>query len=150
MNRRRRILYALRRNILAAIPTILAIVVLNFFLLKLAPGDAVDVMAGESGAATEETMRQMRERFGLNLPVLAQLKTYVSQLAQGSLGFSPRYNMPVRDLIFQRLPGTLLLMISALSIAFSKRLRSRSTLRSAKPCSRSSSSSCTATFPRST
>lgn len=118
MSRRRRILYALRRNLLAAIPTVIAIVVLNFFLLRLAPGDAADVLAGESGAATVETMRQIRESFGLDLPVLAQLKAYLGHLLTGSLGFSPRYNMPVTDLIMQRLPGTLLLMASALVIAF--------------------------------
>ena len=49
-----RLLVTLRRNAVAAVPTILAIVVLNFFLLRLAPGDAADVLAGESGAATEE------------------------------------------------------------------------------------------------
>ena len=113
-----RILATLRRNAVAAVPTILAIVVLNFFLLRLTPGDAADVLAGESGAATEELMRQLRARFGLDLPVLIQLKNYLLGLAQGSLGFSPRYNMPVTDLILQRLPVTVALMASALVVAF--------------------------------
>jgi peptide/nickel transport system permease protein len=113
-----RLLATLRRNAVAAVPTILAIVVLNFFLLRLAPGDAADVLAGESGAATEELMRQLRARFGLDLPVLVQLKTYLVGLAQGSLGFSPRYNMPVTDLILQRLPVTVALMATALVTAF--------------------------------
>lgn len=113
-----RILATLRRNAVAAVPTILAIVVLNFFLLRLAPGDAADVLAGESGAATEELMRQLRTRFGLDLPVLVQLKNYLLGLAQGSLGFSPRYNMPVTDLILQRLPVTVALMATALVVAF--------------------------------
>jgi peptide/nickel transport system permease protein len=113
-----RLLVTLRRNAVAAVPTILAIVVLNFFLLRLAPGDAADVLAGESGAATEELMRQLRTRFGLDLPVLVQLKNYLLGLAQGSLGFSPRYNMPVTDLILQRLPVTVALMATALVIAF--------------------------------
>ena len=50
-----RIFHALKRNAIAVIPTTLAIVILNFFLLNLAPGDAADVLAGESGAATVET-----------------------------------------------------------------------------------------------
>ncbi len=112
-----RALASIGRNLLAAIPTILAIVVLNFFLLKLAPGDAADVLAAESGAATEEFMRQLRARFGLDLPVLAQLKAYLGGLLQGNLGFSPRYNMPVTDLILQRLPSTLVLMTTALLLA---------------------------------
>jgi peptide/nickel transport system permease protein len=117
MSRGRRMLRVLGRNLLAAIPTVIAIVILNFFLLKLAPGDAADVLAGESGAATVETMAMLRQRFGLDLPVLAQLQAYLSNLAQGSLGFSPRYNMPVMTLILQRLPGSLMLMGSALAFA---------------------------------
>jgi peptide/nickel transport system permease protein len=114
----RRLWLAMRRNALAAIPTVLAIVVLNFLLLQLAPGDAADVMAAESGAATAETMKMLREQFGLDLPVLARLQAYLATLAQGSLGFSPRYNMPVMDLILQRLPRTLILMGAALTFAF--------------------------------
>ncbi|MCX7326370.1 MAG: ABC transporter permease [Hyphomicrobiales bacterium] len=114
----RRVLKTLVRNGLSAIPTVLAIVILNFFLLQLAPGDAADVIAGESGAATEESMRQLRARLGLDLPVVAQLQAYLSNLAQGSLGFSPRYNMPVADLILQRLPQTLMLLGMALGFAF--------------------------------
>lgn len=112
-----RLFSVLRRTALQAVPTVIGIVILNFFLLQLAPGDAADVMAGESGAATEETMVMLRQRFGLDLPLLDQLLAYLGNLAQGSLGFSPRYNMPVATLIGQRLPGTLLLMGLALSIA---------------------------------
>jgi peptide/nickel transport system permease protein len=118
MTRAARLLAALRRNLLAAIPTALGIVILNFFLLQLAPGDAADVMAAGSGAATEETMRQLRAQLGLDLPLLSRLMAYLGHLAQGSLGFSPRYNMPVAELILQRLPGTLMLMGFALGLAF--------------------------------
>jgi len=107
----------LRRTAIQAVPTVLGIVVLSFFLLQLAPGDAADVMAGEAGSATEETMAALRQRFGLDNPVLVQLYNYLSNLAHFSLGFSPRYGMPVADLIGQRLPGTLLLMALALGIA---------------------------------
>ncbi|MES0207835.1 ABC transporter permease [Mesorhizobium sp. M0028] len=106
-----------RRTAIQAVPTILGIVILNFFLLQLAPGDAADVMAGEAGSATVETMAALRERFGLDNPLLVQLFNYLYNLAHFSLGFSPRYGMPVADLIGQRLPGTLLLMAVALSIA---------------------------------
>ncbi|MCJ2091154.1 ABC transporter permease [Methylobacterium sp. J-072] len=100
-----------------AVPTVIGIVILDFFLLRLAPGDAADVLAGESGAATEETVAALRSRFGLDLPVLDQLLAYLGNLAHLSLGFSPRYNMPVSDLIMQRLPGTLVLMLVALVFA---------------------------------
>lgn len=85
----RRLLRVLRRTLVQAVPTVLGIVVLNFLLLQLAPGDAADVMAGEFGTATEETMVMLRQRFGLDLPVLQQLMAYLGNLARFSLGFSP-------------------------------------------------------------
>lgn len=117
MTTARRLFSVFRRTALQAIPTVIGIVILNFFLLQLAPGDAADVMAGEAGSATEETMAMLRQRFGLDLPLLQQLYAYLGNLAHGSLGFSPRYNLPVATLIAQRLPGTLLLMGLALTIA---------------------------------
>lgn len=113
----KRSLRALGRTSVQAVPTIFGIILLNFFLLQLAPGDAVDVLAGEAGSATAETMHAMRERFGLNNPMLVQLIDYLVGLSQFSLGHSPRFGMPVTDLIFQRLPNTLLLMVLSLGIA---------------------------------
>lgn len=117
MHRLVRIGKTLWRTLLQAIPTVLGIVILDFFLLKLAPGDAADVMAAEAGSATEETMAMLRERFGLDNPLLVQLWNYLNNLAHFSLGFSPRYGVPVMELIGQRLPGTLTLMAVALLIA---------------------------------
>ena len=108
---------ALRRNGLQAIPTLGGIIVLNFLLLQLAPGDAADVLAAESGFATAETMAALRERLGLDLSVLIQLWNYLAGLVQLDLGHSYRYGLPVIDVIWQRLPGTLLLMTVALSLA---------------------------------
>ena len=114
---RARIITSLRRALLRAIPTVLGIVVLNFLLLQLVPGDAADVLAGESGSATAETMTLMRRHFGLDLPLGQQLWNYLNHLAHFSLGYSPRFNMPVTDLIWSRLPNTLLLMAGALALA---------------------------------
>lgn len=114
-----RLLRSLWFNAKYAVPTVLGVAILNFLLLQLTPGDAADVMAGESGAATAETLAALRTRFGLDLSVLEQLQAYLGNLAHFSLGFSPRYNMPVMELIGQRLPSTLLLMGLALAIALS-------------------------------
>jgi peptide/nickel transport system permease protein len=95
----------------------LGIIVLCFFLLQLVPGDAADVLAAQNGSATAETMHTLRERFGLDQPVLVQLATYLVHLAHFDLGYSARFEMPVARLIFERLPNTLLLMISALGMA---------------------------------
>ena len=112
-----RILRTLRRSTLQAIPTAICIVVLNFILLQMAPGDAVDVLAAESGAATLEGMAAMRERFGLNAPVIEQLSAYLNRLLHLDLGTSARFGVPISELIAQRLPGTLLLMALALGMA---------------------------------
>jgi len=84
--------------------------VLNFLLLRLAPGDAASVLAGEAGSATPEYMAQLRQRFGLDQPVLVQLALYMKNMVALDLGFSFRYNMPVLTLILNRLGPTLLLM----------------------------------------
>lgn len=107
----------LRRTLWQAVPTVIGVVILNFCLLQLVPGDAADVIAAESGSATAESMAQMRSHFGLDLPVLQQLGAYLNKLAHFSLGVSPRYNMPVTELIGSRLPNTLLLMLAALGTA---------------------------------
>jgi peptide/nickel transport system permease protein len=112
-----RIKTTLVRTLLQAIPTVLGIVILVFFLLQLVPGDAVDVLAGESGGISEEGLSMLRESFGLNRPILAQLLAYLNNLAHFSLGYSPRYNMPVMDLIMSRLPQTLILLLIAQIVA---------------------------------
>ena len=117
MNRRTRFAAIARRTAWQALPTVLSIVILNFFLLKLMPGDAADVLAGEAGSATAETLQALRAKFGLDQPVLHQLGAYLSHLAHGSLGYSPRYDAPVLQLILSRLPNTLLLMGTALGLA---------------------------------
>ncbi len=113
----RRIGATLKRTAIHAGPTILGIIVLDFLLLQLVPGDAADMIASESGSATAESMAAIRQRFGLDQSVLNQLLNFLGHLAQGDLGFSPRYNMSVFDMIMTRLPGTLLLMATALSLA---------------------------------
>ncbi|MDR2128224.1 MAG: ABC transporter permease [Burkholderiaceae bacterium] len=112
-----RIVGVLRRNAWQAIPTILGIIILNFILMELVPGDAADVIAAESGAATEESMAQLRSHFGLDLPMLKRLGNYLLNIAQFDLGLSPRHNTSVATLIFDRLGNTLLLMGTALGVA---------------------------------
>ncbi len=105
------------RRLLQSIPAIFGIIIINFFVLHLAPGDAADVLAGEAGAATEAYMEQLRETFGLDQPLYIQLYEYVANILQLNLGYSFRHNMPAFDLIVDRLPATLWLMLSAISLA---------------------------------
>jgi peptide/nickel transport system permease protein len=110
--------YVIRR-LLQAVPVVFAILMLNFLLLHLAPGDAAQVLAGEAGSATPEYMAQLRQRFGLDRPLVVQLLLYVKQMLVLDLGFSFRHGMPVLDLIAARLGPTLLLMVTTLLISVS-------------------------------
>ncbi|MDO5604142.1 MAG: ABC transporter permease [Paracoccus sp. (in: a-proteobacteria)] len=106
----------LRRLIYAA-ALILAVLVLNFLLIQLAPGDPAEVIAGEMGGASAEVMAAIREQYGLDKPLLTQLARYLGRALQGDLGMSYFYNRPVVDLIMSRLGPTLLLVVSALAFA---------------------------------
>jgi peptide/nickel transport system permease protein len=112
----RRLRYVLKR-LLQAVPIVFAIVVLNFLLLQLAEGDAVDVLAGEAGSATPEYMAELRAKFGLDQPVPVQLARYVGNVLTLDLGYSFRHDMPVSQLVLDRLVPTLLLMVSTILLA---------------------------------
>jgi len=92
---------------------VLAIIIVNFLLIRMAPGDPASVMAGESGAADEVYVAQLRKDFGLDRPIPEQLGIYVSNIARLNLGYSHRMQRPVLDMIVERLPATLLLTVTA-------------------------------------
>lgn len=108
--------YILMR-LLQAVPVVFGVVVLNFMLLQLAPGDAATVLAGEAGGAPPEYVEQLRARFGLDKPILVQLGLYLKNILLLDLGFSFRNNAPVLGLILDRLWPTLLLMGATLVVS---------------------------------
>jgi peptide/nickel transport system permease protein len=108
--------YILRR-LLQIVPVVLGVVVLNFLLLQLAPGDLATVLAGEAGGAPKEYIDQLRQRFGQDQPVLIQLFNYVRNLLLLDLGYSFRQSAPVLDLLLDRLWPTLLLMGATLVLS---------------------------------
>lgn len=112
----KRFRYVVKR-LLQALPIVLAIVVVNFFLLHMAEGDAVDVLAGEAGSATPEYMAELREKFGLDKPLIVQLGIYLKNVLAFDLGYSFRHEMPVSELVLDRFVPTLLLMVSTIVLA---------------------------------
>lgn len=113
----RRTAQVARHAVLDALPTVVGIVVLNFLLLHLVPGDAVDVLAGQSGSATAATMDAMRAQFGLDRDLWSQLLSYFVHLAHFDLGQSVRFGMPVSRLLLERIGNTLILMVTAQVLA---------------------------------
>ncbi len=106
------------RRLAASVPTVLLILIGIFLLLQFAPGDTVDAMMAQMGGGDAATARELRKFYGLDLSVPAQLGNYLWRLVRFDLGFSAIYGKPVVTVIAERLPATLLLMVSALSFAF--------------------------------
>ena len=100
-----------------AIILLIAVLVLNFSMMHLAPGDVADTISQSMGGADEELLAQIRADYGLDQPFLIQLGRYIGGVLQFDLGFSFFYNTPVTDLILQRLPATLLLVFTAQILA---------------------------------
>ena len=101
------------RRVLHGVLLVLAVVVLNFGLVHAAPGDPVETIAGASGGMSPELMAQLRSQYGLDKPIATQLGVYLAKVARGDLGYSYFFNMPVAALIADRVPATLLLVLSA-------------------------------------
>lgn len=100
---------------LQLVPTVLGIVLVAFVLIHLAPGDPILALAGEHGDAGYYAF--MRERFGLDRSVPEQLVTFFRRVLVGDVGVSWVYGRPAMSVITDRMPATLLLMLSALGIS---------------------------------
>lgn len=88
--------------------------VLNFTIPRLSPGDPLEGIVGESGALLPvEEQRAIIARVGLDQPLTVQFGRYVGGLARGDLGYSYNKGQPVREVIADRLPFTLLLLVPA-------------------------------------
>ena len=98
------------------LPVLLVVIVLNFALIRLAPGDPTAYLIGEA-TVSEELHRELRQRLGLDRPLIEQLMIYLSHVARGDLGYSYISRAPVRKVIADRLPATLLLMVSQFVLA---------------------------------
>jgi peptide/nickel transport system permease protein len=96
-----------------------AVLVLNFALMHLAPGDIADTIAGDMGGADAEVMAEIRRSYGLDLPVWEQLIKYLGGVLHFDLGYSFYFNTPVVTLLLERVPATLLLVVAAQILAIS-------------------------------
>ena len=99
--------YILRRSV-QAIPLIFGVIILNFTLIHLAPGDIALIMAGEDAAP--EYVEALRTKFGLDKPIPEQLMIYISNILKGDFGYSFANRQPVVKVILERVPATVLLI----------------------------------------
>ena len=105
----------LARRLVAAVPLIAGVLMLTFALIHLAPGDPVQVLAGDGGDAAYYAA--MRARYGLDRPLPEQFGRYAAAMLRGDLGYSFSYQQPVGRIILGRLPATLLLTGTALVLS---------------------------------
>lgn len=106
--------YLARRLVLAPI-TILGLVAVVFILVRLMPGDPAVTMLGDY--ATEERVTALREEMGLDKPWYMQFMVYIGKLVRGDFGESMRMQKDVSWLIASFFPPTMLLAVSAMTIA---------------------------------
>ena len=105
------------RRMLLTIPTVLGISVVIFLMVRLMPGDIIDVLFAGDVTATPEIIEQARAQLGLTGSYPEQYWNWASGVATGDFGDSYRNAEPVADILWRALPITLELMILALLIA---------------------------------
>lgn len=103
------------RRLATTAGTVLAVLVTVFLLVRVLPGDPVEVLLGERASGADR--QALRASLGLDRPLPAQLGEYLRALARLDLGQSLRHPAPVTDLIAARLPATLELTAAALALA---------------------------------
>lgn len=98
------------------LPTLIGVSLLSFFLVRMIPGDPVMLMLGERGA-NPEVYLEMKQKLGLDQPIIIQYFKFVAKALQGDLGHSLISKTSVVEEFFARFPATLELGISALIFA---------------------------------
>ncbi len=107
----------LARRTLQAVVTALVALTLLFFLIRSLPGDPLAVL-GEDRPLTAEQVRDLQRRYRLDQPLGAQFTAFMGGAVRGDFGTSIQYGRPVRQLVLERLPRTLMLGAAVLLINF--------------------------------
>ena len=102
---------------LLAFFTVFVTTILVTLLIHIVPGDPVQIMFAQSQGSRPEQIEQVRVNLGLDQPIYIQYLNYLDRLSKGDLGKTIRGGQPVLEVIFQRLPNTILLATSAMMIA---------------------------------
>ena len=104
------------RRLFGAVPLVLGIATIVFFVLNLAPGDPVSIYT--SPTVSPEALEQMRRNMGLDQPVHVRYVRWMGSMIQGDFGVSFSRSQPVLDVVRQILPNTLVLSFAAITLAF--------------------------------
>ncbi|MDB4264618.1 ABC transporter permease, partial [bacterium] len=105
------------KRVIYSLMLLLAVIILNFILIHIAPGDAVTALVGDMGGATPELIATLRAEYGLDQNLITQLFRYIAKMMRGDLGISFTHHLPVMDLILAHLPATILLVTAVFFLA---------------------------------
>jgi peptide/nickel transport system permease protein len=103
------------RRLLSSVPVLVGILMFTFALARIVPGDPCTALLGEH--ANPESCARFIARYGLDQPLLVQLRIFFSDVLRGDFGDSIRYQRPVSLMLVERLPTTIELSMAALMIA---------------------------------
>jgi peptide/nickel transport system permease protein len=109
------VLVFIARRLAATIPVLGMVAVFVFLILRLTPGDPAAIIAGDN--ANAQQVAEIREKLGLDKPLLTQFVIYAGKLVQGDLGESFFFKKRVAELVAQRVEPTLALATATILIA---------------------------------
>ena len=105
----------LAKRLLIAIPTIFGVTLVVFTVIQVTPGDPAAIAAGP--VASDEQIEELRQRLGLDKPIIVQYFNWIGNAAQGDLGRSIQFRRPVTEQIVDKAGNTALLVFTAVGIA---------------------------------
>lgn len=105
------------RRIAMSIPVLIAVTLLVFTLVELAPGDVSDYFINPEANVSAEALAELRRSFGLDASPPERYLRWLSQVVRGDLGYSFVSGEPVARMIQRRFQNTATLMVAALSLA---------------------------------
>ncbi len=104
-------------RLIQSLVAIVAVIFAVTVIIRLIPGDPVDIMMSGNPGMTQADRQRLREQLGLTRPILVQFGTYIADGVQGDLGESFRFRQPTARLVGDRLPATLELTFFAMLVA---------------------------------
>jgi peptide/nickel transport system permease protein len=105
------------RRVLTVLPVLFGVSVAVFLMIRLVPGDVVDVLLGTEGVASPQRLAELRRLFGLDRPFYAQYADWAGRMVVGDFGTSLRTGRPILPDVLARLPVTIQLTATAMVIS---------------------------------
>jgi peptide/nickel transport system permease protein len=105
---KRRAMSGIARKILRYSASFMLIIVINFILPRLMPGDPVKNLLGEDVYVSEQTIEELKTELGLNLPLYKQFTSYLSNLLHFDMGYSYHLHAPVAEILLAKMGWTLM------------------------------------------